>query len=232
MKPVKILHIGDMQNGFTRKDGYLYVHGAHEIIDPANNFLRQIKDSAFDYIFVILDTHFGEEYYRSEESTLFPIHCEYGTKDWELSIDISDLTKVLYLLKNKFTIWGEIAETDPLFTSPERKNAYDRLFHLVDDPYCPTISMPRDEFIQKIRSGQNPVSLEVTMFGVASDYCIRYAMEGWLLRGAKVTIISDLTKGIEKETPQLVGESAYRDYEPGRLRAITSTQFLSEMITE
>ena len=64
MKSVKILHIGDMQNGFTREHGNLYVSGAHDIISPANNFLSQVREGIFDVILVILDTHFTEEYHQ------------------------------------------------------------------------------------------------------------------------------------------------------------------------
>jgi nicotinamidase/pyrazinamidase len=183
----------------------------------------------FDHILLILDTHFTEEYYQSDESKLFPIHCEYGSDDWELSIDTSGLTQVHYLLKNQFTMWGTKSESDPLFSDNQRKNVYDQLFHMIDDPHNPTEIIARDSFLQDLISDPSSVSLQVIMIGVASDYCIRYAMEGWLARGAEVTIISDLTKGITKETPEILHEPAYREYLPQKLRTISSEEFLSEI---
>lgn len=226
MKPVKILHIGDMQNGFTREDGNLYVPGAQDIIDPANTFLRQIQDGDFDYILIILDTHFTEEYPQSEEGKQFPIHCEYGTVDWELSIDISTLPRKFYLTKNQFNMWAQKSECAITTTSLLRKRAYDSLFHLVDDLDNPTRSIFRDEFISMIKSGSDDPTIEVTMIGVASDYCIRYAMEGWLTRGARVTIIQDLTKGIEKETPEVLCEDQYRNFTSDRLRSISWREYV------
>ncbi len=229
MKKITILHIGDMQNGFTRENGSLYVHGAQDIIEPSNTFLQRVRSGVFDHILLILDTHFTEEYYQSDESRLFPIHCEYGSNDWELSIDTSGLNQVHYLLKNQFTMWGNKAQSDPEFSDIQRKIVYDRLFHMLDDPHHPTKIISRDNFILDLIPDPASVSLQVIMIGVASDYCIRYAMEGWLTRGAEVTILSDLTKGIDKETPEILNEPAYRKYRPERLRSISSQEFLSEI---
>ncbi|HWQ67248.1 MAG TPA: isochorismatase family protein [Methanospirillum sp.] len=229
MKIIKILHIGDMQNGFTQKNGNLYVKGAQDIISPTNVFLNQVCDRVFDHTFIILDTHFAEEYHQSEEGKIFPIHCEYGTTDWELSVEVSGLPNKQYLTKNQFNMWGEKSVQDILFTTPQRKMAYDMLFHVVDDPNAPTRHMPRDECIRAISSGYNGATIEVTMIGVASDFCIRYAVEGWLVRGARVTIIHDLTKGIEKETFQVLEEERYHQYASDRLRAVTSTEFLASL---
>jgi nicotinamidase/pyrazinamidase len=65
--------------------------------------------------------------------------------------------------------------------------------------------------------------------GVASDFCIRYAMEGWLARGARVTIISDLTKGIGRETPEVLDECQYQKYGFDRLRTVTAAEFLAQI---
>jgi len=229
MNTVKILTIGDMQNGFTREDGNLYVRGACEIISPTNQFLRQVKNGIFDYVIIIQDTHFSEEYYQTEEGKIFPIHCEYGTNDWELAIDISNLSNIHYLMKNQFNMWGQKKETKISFSCLERKKAYDNLFHVVDNPHNPSGKTPRNDFIRAISPDHNAANIEVTMVGVASDYCNRYSMEGWLERGARVTIIQDLTKGIEKETPEIVDENKYQKYKNNRLRAVNSDQFLTEV---
>lgn len=229
MKPVHILHIGDMQNGFTREDGNLYVPGAQEIIDRANNFLWQVQIGVFDHIVIVLDTHFTEEYYQTEEGKLFPLHCEFGTRDWELSIDVSGLSNTCYVMKNQFNLWGEKEVIDISFTSLQRKNAYNLLFRMTDDLYNPSRTIPRDEFISAIRADHNTTDIDVTMIGVASDYCIRYAMEGWLARGARVTILHDLTKGIEKEIPQVLDEYRHTYGKSGMVRLLASMEFIKEL---
>ncbi|ABD42353.1 hypothetical protein Mhun_2656 [Methanospirillum hungatei JF-1] len=225
-KPVRILQIGDMQKGFTIKNGNLYVSGAEDILGPAQEFLEKIPKSAFDYTFVILDTHFSEEYEESEEAKEFPIHCEYQTDDWELSLDVSGLPDTWYLMKNQFTMWGERKGQAISFTNPDRKIAYESLFHFVDDPRHPGQVIPRDSFLHSIAPEHDLANIEVTLFGVASDFCNRFAMEGWLARGAKVTIIKDLTKGIHKETASVLGECSYQRYMPDRLSAISSQELL------
>lgn len=226
MKKVKILQIGDMQNGFTREYGNLYVKGAQDIIAPINNFLRRVSDGIFDYTFVILDTHFVEEYSRTKEGEVFPIHCEYGTRDWELAIDVSGLPNKRYLTKNQFDMWSEKTLTDVSFSDPQRQAAHDNLFHFVDDLDEPAELVARDEFIRAISPGRNLADIEITQIGVASDYCNRYAMEGWLERGASVIVVRDLTKGIGKETPQMIDEPQYQRYLDGRLRSIDSAEYL------
>lgn len=229
MKKVRILHIGDMQNGFIHECGNLYVSGSKDLISPTNKFLSQIKDTDFDYIFVVLDTHFAEEYHQSDEGKLFPIHCEFGTSDWKISIAVPDLQHTYYILKNRFDMWSQRDETEIKLTSPQRKIAYDSLFCVIDNPSNPGSVIPRDEFIAAICSRESEKDIEVSMIGVASDYCIRYAMEGWLAINAHVTIISDLTKGIEKEISEVISEEKYGQFLPDRLRLISSTEFLKEL---
>lgn len=125
MNSVKILHIGDMQNGFIARDGHLYVHDSELLIKKTNNFLKLLKNTDFDYIFIVLDTHFAEEYYLSEEGTQFPIHCEFGSSDWNLSINVPDFAQKYYLLKNRFDMWGFNDGVDINITSPQKKVAYD-----------------------------------------------------------------------------------------------------------
>lgn len=78
-----------MQNRFLQKDGSLSIHGVHIIIAPARAFLLQAAgDGLFDHTFVVMDTHFAEEYALSEESRQFLIHCEYGARNSEKPTDL------------------------------------------------------------------------------------------------------------------------------------------------
>lgn len=228
-RQIRILQIGDLQNGFTVNTGNLYVKGAMDILRPAHEFLKKIQRTTFDYTFIILDTHFSEEYAQSEEARDFPLHCEYNTEDWELSLDIPDLHERWYLMKNQFSMWGEKREYEGFFTDPYRKTAYDCLFHFVDDPRHPKQKIKRDSFIHSIAPMHDPANIDVTLFGVASDFCNRFAMEGWLERGSRVTILQDLTKGINDETSSVLHECQYQKYIPDRLRAISWHEFLKEL---
>ncbi|MEN6343558.1 MAG: isochorismatase family protein [Methanospirillum sp.] len=224
---MRILQIGDMQNGFTREDGNLYVAGAREIIAPANEFLRRVG-GAFDLALIVQDTHFAETYGDSAESEAFPLHCEYGTRDWELSVAVPALPNTRYLLKDTYSMWND-GEPASRPNDARQRAAYELLFQVVDDPLAPTERTSRDEFLRAIGLGGDEADVEVAMLGVAADYCVRFAMEGWLARGARVTVLSDLTRGIEKEAEQVLEEERYRAYGDGRLRSVESAEFLRDL---
>jgi nicotinamidase/pyrazinamidase len=226
---IKILDIGDMQNGFMREEGTLYIPGARDIISPADRFLNRVAGNVFDYTFIVLDTHFAEEYDESDESDQFPLHCEYGTDDWELAVDTTGLPNIRYLMKNRFDMWSGNSREPVPFRDPKRKTTYENLFHFTGDPHLPYGRAARDDFLRDISPGQDLSDIEVTLIGVASDYCIRFALEGWLARGASVTIVHDLTRGIGKEMREVLGEERYRHFRTGRLRSVDSAEYLRDL---
>lgn len=209
----RILDIVDASNGFMKRGSDLPVgangEGAEELIERTNNFLQQIPDSAFSYILCKLDTHFGIEYGLSPESGPFPnIHCEYDTEGWRLAIDpsLSSLSiPVYYMTKNAFDMWGDnpvpmddllrhhgVDDFEDLpFNSGREKRAYENLFHVTTDSECLLPGTPRDEFLADIGP-----DTEVVLIGVASNFCDADAMIGYLERGARVTVLDDLVKGI------------------------------------
>jgi nicotinamidase/pyrazinamidase len=226
MNPVRILDIGDMQNGFLQPDGMLSIPGAYEIIGPAGAFLRAAAEyGLFDHTLAVMDTHFSEEYPFSEESRQFPIHCEYGTRDWEPAVDLFGLPGLRYLMKNRFSMWLERDGSGARIRDPVRMAAYENLYRFVTDPRDPQAGVPRDDYLRSILHGTGTAP-EVTLFGVAADFCNRYAMEGWVARGARVTILGDLTRGIGKEWPEVLAEDRYRSIGPGCVRVLTSREFL------
>lgn len=71
---------------------------------------------------------------------------------------------------------------------------------------------------------------EVVLIGVASDICNRAAMEGWLKNGASVIILEDLTRGIFKQTPQIIAEPSYATaVASGQLKMMNSRSFLQNI---
>ncbi len=74
---------------------------------------------------------------------------------------------------------------------------------------------------------------EVVLFGVASDICNRAAIAGWLALGAQVTVLEDLTRGILKQTREVVQEGAfYRAVQRGQLKVMQSRAFLDQIARE
>ena len=177
----KLLHIVDMQNDFVMANGKLPVAGAESLIEPANEFLRNVK---FDTTIATFDTHYRETYKKTEESKLFPPHCLYGTKGWDLAIHLDKFKKVL---KHQFDVW-------------EKPNS-----------------------MQKALTGFDPKSTDVYVMGVASDFCVKYAIVGYLQRGYSVVVLQDLCRGINKQIDDVV-----KEFNNKNIKLITSAQLQNQ----
>ena len=74
---------------------------------------------------------------------------------------------------------------------------------------------------------------EVFLCGLLSDYCLQEALDGFLRRGANVTVLEDLCQGINKQIPEILQEPKYEyPVGEGRLRHITSAQFFRSILLE
>ncbi len=73
----------------------------------------------------------------------------------------------------------------------------------------------------------------VYLCGLLSDICVQQGMDGFLRRGAKVTVLEDLCQGMNKQIPEIVSEPKYQKFvEEGLLRHITSAQFFRSILLE
>lgn len=74
---------------------------------------------------------------------------------------------------------------------------------------------------------------EVYLCGLLSDICVQQGMDGFLRRGAKVTVLEDLCQGAVRQIPEIISEPKYRRLlEEGRLRHITGAQFFRSILLE
>jgi nicotinamidase/pyrazinamidase len=206
----KLLHITDMQNDFVLKIGKLAVAGADRLVGPANEFLARAR---FDKIIATFDTHNTREYKNSEEGKMFPIHCKENQKGWQLAINIKQPYTIIK--KNAFDVW-EASGDDMLREldgfEPEKTSTY---FEEVWDDHGGHIPYGTFE-----RHKTTPANCQVYIFGVASDFCIRYAIDGYLKRGYNVAVITDLCRGIEKQIDAVAAE-----FNSAKLRLTTTKEF-------
>jgi len=90
-----------------------------------------------------------------------------------------------------------------------------------------------NEANQYAKLQQNWQDKEVYLCGLLSDICVQQGMDGFLRRGAKVTVLEDLCQGAVKQIPEIIGEPKYaRLVDEGRLRHITSAQFFRSILLE
>lgn len=84
--------------------------------------------------------------------------------------------------------------------------------------------------IDSVKAYMVDTAKEVVLLGVASDICNKAALQGWLERGAIITVLDDLTRGIYKQTYEVVREEPFRTaIQRGHLKVMTSRQFLDRI---
>ena len=193
----KFLVVVDTQFDFVMPNGALYVKGAEQIIVPGINFLANLNPDEYEGVLFTYDSHVPDIYNGSPESEQFPIHCVMGTPGWQNVFNdsiIPDDIKIWTLGKRVFNMWEE----DDL-----------DLFHEAWIGDCEQHElMKRDSYFDQLKiSGIDTVEV----FGVASDYCVKQAVDGFVARGFKVNVIQELCKGIALEADFVFDGIAYNN---------------------
>lgn len=166
----------DMQRDFVMASGALPVPDAEAIVAPMRQWLAALDPAQTAGVLMTFDTHVPDVYAASAEGREFPIHCVHGTAGWGSVLDgvpIDPAIPVHVLEKGVFDMWAE-----PGLAVRERAGG---------------ASVDRDVFFARLAA--SGVS-EVTVVGVAADYCVRWAAEGLLARGFAVELPISLTRGI------------------------------------
>ncbi|MDQ1231125.1 cysteine hydrolase family protein [Sphingomonas sp. SORGH_AS_0879] len=176
---MRFVVVVDMQRDFVASDGALLVAGAEEMVAPMNAWLASLQPAEVAGVLFTADTHVPEVYALSEEAKQFPPHCEVGTPGWALVVDpnVVDAAIPTYRLeKGVFDMWAEPG--------------------LVVERIGTADTTDREAFFNGLQA-QGVEHVEVV--GVAADYCVRWAVEGLLARGFRVTVPVGLTRGIVRQ---------------------------------
>jgi len=176
----------DTQGDFVLVRGLLPVKGAQEMIGAMTAYVATLDPNEVAGFLATFDTHDLETFIGSPENlgdeTLgiqgFDIHCEKGTAGWENVINLRiphALGIPTYKLeKGVFDMW-------------EEPNIVIERLHASEPVRARRAFFER----QKARGVDT-----IRIFGFASDFCVRWAIEGFLLMGFKVQIVEDLVAGI------------------------------------
>lgn len=175
----------DAQVDFMLPSGKLYVPGAEKIIPNLCEYLTKIEED--ENILFTFDSHTAHTYKDSSESKMFPLHCELGTIGHRLVVP-TDITpgNPYSLCKNVFSMWENIENSKVENLWYPDGWYYDSLENFLRD-----------------KAGN-----EVMISGVASDYCVRQAIQGFLDRGFKVNVNPALCCGISKSIEEVIEEIA------------------------
>lgn len=176
----------DMQRDFVAADGALAVNGAETIVGPMQLWLAGLTSADTCAVLFTADTHIPEIYRASSEAEQFPPHCQKGTPGWAVVVDptaIDPSIPVYRLEKGVFDMWAEPGLVLERLGTEER--------------------IEREAFFDSLR---NAGIDEVTVVGVAADFCVRWAVEGLIGRGFRVLIPSALTRGITRQIDEVAGD--------------------------
>jgi len=170
----------DTQWDFMAADGALSVAGAEGLVAPMQAWLSALKPGETLGVLFTFDTHFRETYAASPEAAMFPIHCVRGTRGWENMLDVALIDPAIpawRIEKGVFDMWAEPGLA-------------------IEDAREASRTIPREEFFDRLAAQR---ITDVTVIGVAADYCVRWAVEGLVDRGFAVRVPAALTRGIERQ---------------------------------
>ncbi len=178
----------DAQQDFMTPDGALYVPGAQSLIGPMNAWLKALGPGETAGVLLTFDTHYAETYAASAEAAQFPLHCVRNSPGWQSVIDVDAIAAAipLYTLeKGVFAMWEEPDVVVRDARHPDRP------------------ATPRDRFFDELRQGGIG---EVTVIGVAADFCVRWAVEGLIARRFRVVVPATMTSGIVRQIGDVAAE--------------------------
>jgi nicotinamidase/pyrazinamidase len=192
----------DTQWDFMAGEGALSVAGADALVAPMQAWLSALQPDETAGVLFTFDTHFRETYAASPEAQMFPIHCVRGTQGWNNMLEVALVDPAIpawRIEKGVFDMWAE-----PGLAIEDARDASK-----------PTI-LREDFFAALVANGVT----DVTVIGVAADYCVRWAVEGLIARGFAVTVPAGLTRGIERQIEAVAAE----DFAGARL-VVQRTEF-------
>ncbi len=178
----------DTQWDFMAEKGALSVAGAAALVAPMQAWLSAQTPAETVGVLFTFDTHFRETYAASPEAQMFPIHCVRGTQGWGNMLDVALLEPAIpawRIEKGVFDMWAE-----PGLAIEDARDA--------SQP-----KMPREDVFSDLTAKG---ITDVTVIGVAADYCVRWAVEGLIERGFAVTVPAGLTRGIERQIEAVAAE--------------------------
>jgi nicotinamidase/pyrazinamidase len=188
----------DTQKDFMLPGGKLYVPGAERLLPN----IRKLTDAARQGR-VFLVSHGCYHTKDDPEFATFPPHCVKGT---------AGAGFVREALAEKVVV----VPNQPAATLPQNLSQYQQIL-LEKQTLDIFASLHADELVKRL----DP-DTQFVVFGVVTEFCVRFAAKGLLDRGRRVSVVQD---AIETLNP-LVGQRTISELQAGGARFISTLQAL------
>lgn len=188
----------DTQSDFMLPGGKLYVPGAEKLLPN----IRKLTDAARQGQ-VFLVSHGCYHTKDDPEFKTFPPHCIKGTAGAAYVPEA--LTEKVFTVPNDSTV-----------KLPPDLTPYQQI-HLEKQTLDIFESRHANELVKRLPAA------EFVVFGVVTEYCVRFAAKGLLERGRRVSVVQDAIETLKTED----GERAIAELKTLGARFVTTDQALA-----
>lgn len=177
----------DVQNDFMYPNGALYVENnilpnVYKLVDYA------VKDPNTS-LMGSLDTHSSISKELQQNGGEFPIHCINGTFGWLPVHNAFPKNSVIFSEESSDRLWSTVSLSSTITPSFFEKDSLNLFSNPLVDQYLSFYS--KDE-------------TKVYIFGVATDFCVKLAVKGFLERKYHVSIIENAVVGVNKNASKSI----------------------------
>jgi nicotinamidase/pyrazinamidase len=165
----------DTQADFMLPGGKLYVPGAERLLPN----IRRLTEAAREgHVFVV--SHGCYHTHDDPEFAQFPPHCIEGTEGARF-VDEALTEKVAVVPNHPHAeLPADLSKHHQILLKKQTLNIFE--------------SHHADKLVKKL-----PPNAEILVFGVVTEYCVRFAAKGLLERGKKVSVVTDAIETLNPE---------------------------------
>lgn len=188
----------DAQADFMLPGGKLYVPGAEKLLPN----IRRLTDAARQGR-VFLVSHGCYHTKDDPEFAIFPPHCVQGTPGANL-VPEALTEKVVTVPNQAVSLPPDLSRYQQILLEKQTLNIFE--------------SRHADELVERL--GPN---VEFVVFGVVTEFCVRFAAKGLLERGRRVSVVRDAIETLNSED----GKRAVTELQALGAKFITTDQALT-----
>ena len=189
----------DTQADFMLPGGKLYVPGAERLLPN----IRRLTDAArHDQIFLV--SHGCFHTVDDPEFAQFPPHCIEGTEGAKYVPEALAERVAVVPNRNSVSLPNDLSQFQQVLLQKQTLDIFE--------------SRHAQALVERL-----PRAAEIAVFGVVTEYCVRFAAKGLLERGRRVCIVRDAIETLNPEE----GQKTLEELQSLGARLVTTDQVLA-----